>query len=377
MSESNKSRITFFIVILTVIAVIHLIILAIIIPNKKTETDLEDNTKYKVESKKFDKVGTKKTPVASKESNKSKSNTTKEKLAKLDNTSKKSYKYKVSSKSPNFGKKLDFSKARHGNLSAKEVPNCSSVRSGIIVDMDTRKVIWEKNSNSKVRIASMSKMMTLLLAFEHMEQKEDLSLNSIISIDKSVVANVPRDGVIWLDNGEKFPFKDIITAAAVKSANDAAYVISKVVANNEKDFVRKMNQRAAELALTSTRFVNSHGLPNRRGVDTLGSAKDMVLLGERLFEYPVLMDIIKLPGATIREGKKKTVYRNTNTLMKSKNISGIDGLKTGYTRAAGFCITFSVLRNGRRFIGCVTGLPSAKDRNTFCANLIEWAYRYY
>ena len=373
MNESNKPRITVFIVILVIIAVIHLIVLAIIIPNKKSPVieNNNDNSSNKVAKQSNNVKGN------NKSSSTLKKQVATNKSVNSNEVVPKTYKYKVASKNPNFGKKLDFSKARHGNLSAKEVPNCSSVRSGIIVDMNTRKVIWEKNSDSKVRIASMSKMMTLLLAFEEMEAKKDLSLKSVITIDKSVVKDVPRDGVLWLDAGEKFYFQDIITAAAVKSANDAAYVIAKVVSGNEKDFVRKMNRRAAQLALTSTRFANAHGLPNRKGVDTLGSAKDMVLLGERLFEYPVLMDIIKLPGATIREGNKKTVYRNTNTLMKNKKVSGIDGLKTGYTRAAGFCITFSVLRKGRRFIGCVTGLPNAKERNAFCANLIEWAYRYY
>ena len=372
MDESNKSKMTVFAVILLVIAIIHLIVLAIIIPNKNTQ-----NNDTVVEKQLNNKSKITKNSIVANNKKVAKEISTKEKSSTLKKTSKSSYKYKVLAKRPNFGKALDFSKARHGNLSAKEVPNCSSVRSGIIVDMDTRKVIWEKNSNAKVRIASMSKMMTLLLAFEHMEEKENLTLETIVNIDKSVVNNVPRDGVIWLAAGEKFPFKDIITAAAVKSANDAAYMIAKVVSGNEKDFVQKMNKRAAELALTSTRFANCHGLPNKRGVDTLGSAKDMVVLGERLFEYPVLMDIFKLPGATIREGKNKTVYRNTNTLMRVNKVQGMDGLKTGYTRAAGSCITFSVLRNGRRFIGCVTGFASAKDRNTFCANLIEWAYRYY
>ena len=99
----------------------------------------------------------------------------------------------------------------------------------------------------------------------------------------------------------------------------------------------------------------------------------MVLLGERLLEYPQIMTYFVTPSTTIREGNKKTVIRNTNKLIY-KTYSSAEGMKTGFTRKAGFCLTFSVVRNGRRLMGCVTGFPTSRERDRFCKNLIDWAF---
>ena len=123
--------------------------------------------------------------------------------------------------------------------------------------------------------------------------------------------------------------------------------------------------------MKSTVFHNPCGLTDKRRGNSKSSAADMVLLGERLLEYPFLLEMCSTKQASIRDGK--TVIATTNKLI-APHYPGVDGLKTGYIRAAGACLTFSVIRNGRRIVGCVTGFGHARDRDYFCRRLIDWAY---
>ncbi|MBQ4336144.1 MAG: D-alanyl-D-alanine carboxypeptidase, partial [Lentisphaeria bacterium] len=162
-----------------------------------------------------------------------------------------------------------------------------------------------------------------------------------------------------------------------KSANDAAYQIAEVAGNGSVDnFIAQMNRRAASLQMPGTRFMNPHGLPNRDGSHSVSSAMGMVILGERLLEYPDLMEWVGTQrtfiGRPMVKGGK-TELRNTNRLVVPR-YPGVDGMKTGYTRAAGFCLTFSAVRDGRRLMGCVTGFPTAKERDIFARRLLDWGF---
>lgn len=276
------------------------------------------------------------------------------------------------STNPLFGRKLDFSRAIHGNSIEKFVPGAKNAVTGIIVDMDTRKVLWEKNSSRRVQIASMTKMMTMLLTFEALDRDPALSLDTTVTIPQDVM-KVPRTGVLWLSPGERFTLRELLLGTAVKSANDAAEVCAITIAGSVDKFIRMMNQKSASLGL-SANFTTTHGLPDKNKKTSTGSAVDMVMLGERLLEYPELMKFLSVKQGHIREGSKKTIFVNTNGLI-NPHYPGVDGMKTGYTRAAGSCLTFSAMRDGRRIIGCVTGFKSSKDRNRFSRKLIDWAYR--
>ncbi|MBP5530845.1 MAG: D-alanyl-D-alanine carboxypeptidase, partial [Lentisphaeria bacterium] len=176
----------------------------------------------------------------------------------------------------------------------------------------------------------------------------------------------------WLDPGkEQFTVRELLLGVAVKSANDAATQLGERVGGSVENFVARMNKRAGELGMKSSVFYNPCGLTDKRRGNSKSSAADMVILGERLLEYPFLMEMCSTKQASIRDGK--TVFTTTNKLI-APHYPGVDGLKTGYIRAAGSCLTFSVLRGNRRIVGCVTGFTHAKDRDYFCRRLIDWAY---
>ena len=280
------------------------------------------------------------------------------------------YRYFVPSKNPLFGSPLDYSTAFRGNLPAKTVPGSAGARSGIIVDMDTRRVLWEKNSSRPVPIASMAKMMTMLLVMEQLEKRPQIALNTPVTVTQTA-RDVPRTGVLYLAPGEKFTVQELMIATAVKSANDAATLLAEYFGGNVTTFVAMMNRKAQLLKLRQTSFINPCGLPMNKQ-NSLGSAANMVLLGEQLLQYPVVMQWCNIKSSSIRNGK--TVFVNTNKLVNPR-YPGVDGMKTGYIRAAGSCLTFSALRNGRRIMGCVTGFKSSRDRDYFCRRLIDWAYK--
>ena len=276
------------------------------------------------------------------------------------------------SANPRFGAPLDYATAVHGDIPATVVPGGSKgARSGIIVDMDTRRVIWEKNSRKPVPIASMAKMMTMLLVMEEMEKRPAVDINTPITVTQTA-RNVPRTGVLFLAPGEKFTVQELMVATAVKSANDAATLLAEYFGGSVPAFIARMNQRAAELDLKSLQFFSPCGLADGQNRNAVGSAADMVLLGEQLFQYPLLIQWCNIKSASIRNGK--TVFVNTNHLVNPR-YPGVDGLKTGFLRAAGTCLTFSCLRDSRRIMGCVTGFKTARDRDFFCRRLLDWAYK--
>ena len=221
----------------------------------------------------------------------------------------------------------------------------------------------------------MAKLMTLLLFMEYIDANEELTLDTETIVPKGVM-NVPRTGVVYLAPGEKFKFSDIVKAASIKSANDAAEMLALTVAQDSKSFAALMNKRALELGMNSTNFINAHGLTekNKDGkyVFPTSTVLDMVILGEKLLAYPVLMEYFSTQQSSLRV-HKPLVYTNTNKLINPR-YPGVDGMKTGFTRAAGFCLVFSAKRNGKRIMGCVTGFKSRVDRDRFCRKLVDWAF---
>ena len=345
MKQQQSGRLKFFIGILVAIIFLHIIVLALIVNASGTETkskeDRQASTASPSPTEKSAKPAVKK-PV---------------------------WRYRKRSSDPRSGKPFNYSGARRniGHI----IPG-DTATTGILVDMNSRRVLWEKNSNRPVAIASMSKMMTLLLVMEHLEANPKLTLDSPIQISRTVLT-IPRSGVIWLDPRETFSYAELIRCAAIKSANDAALQLALTVSGDEKSFVSLMNRKAKQLNMSRTTFVNPHGLPSQER-HSLSTAYDMVLLAERLLEYPFLMQCSATTHSSIRTGDRKTVFKNSNTLIR-RNFPGMEGIKTGFTRKAGFCLAFSVKRNDRRLMGCVTGFNSSGERDRFCSNLIVWAYK--
>ncbi len=276
--------------------------------------------------------------------------------------------FHVASALPRFGAPFDFSGAIRGDL--KELPGARAARTGIMVDMNTRKVLWEKESDRSVPVASMVKMMTLLLACEELESNAKLTLDTPVPVTQA--AAKIGGSQIWLDTRETFPLSDLLMAVAIKSANDAAYQVGEFIGGGDMNaFIARMNRRAGELGMINTRFTSCHGLPIAGTPNSVSSAADMVRLGERLLEYPQLMTWAGTQVAYIRGDK--TMLSNHNKLVRPQ-YPGVDGLKTGFIDKSGFCVTVSALRDNRRILLCVTGFSSANERDVFARKLLDWGY---
>jgi len=273
-------------------------------------------------------------------------------------------------------KKLNYSKAVSGKISS--IMELSSVKSGILVDAGTGNVLWEKNAKKSVRIASMTKMMTILLVYDAIASGK-LKLDSNINVTRE--ASKVKVGGIWLDVRESFLLKDLLKAAFVKSANDAAFLIAQAAAGgNVKDFIKKMNGKARSLGLNHTTYYNPHGLPDKKhGKDNVSTCEELIYLAEVLIgKYPQVLKLSSTKIAYIprKVGKvKKTMLTNTNKLVRV-GCKGVDGLKTGYTKKAGFCITLTCHRGGKRLIAVLTGCPSSKVRDSIGRKLLDWGYRH-
>lgn len=256
-----------------------------------------------------------------------------------------------------------------GAVSHIGLPQEAGCATGILVDPGSRKVLWAKHAEKAVPIASMTKMMTLLLAEEAIAEGR-IARTTVIPV--SVEAYKIGGSQVWLDPKESFPLGELLKAVAIKSANDAAYLVGERLGEGDiAAFVRRMNTRARELGMTHTEFYDAHGLGDAQKRNNASSAHDMVLLGERLLAYPEAMRLAATRMDSFRDGK--TMLRNHNNLVFQR-VKGVDGLKTGYTSASGYCVTFSCERGGRRLLGCVTGFKSARDRDAFCKALLDWGY---
>ena len=252
-------------------------------------------------------------------------------------------------------------------------------RAGIIVDLETRKVLWHKNANKAVPIASMTKLMTVLVAYEMVQ---DASSGYTLDTPVKVTNAAYRIGgsQVYLDPKETFSLRELMMAASIKSANDAAYLIAEFMGKGDVNaFVKKMNAKAAELGMKHTKFRNPHGLPGRSAAeDNVSSPEDMVRLAEATLLHPQLMKWASTLKAPFRQPGTKgyMMMQNTNHLIpQGRDPSpGVDGLKTGYINRSGYCITISCKRGDRRVIAVVMGHPSGRERDRFVKALLDWGY---
>jgi len=276
------------------------------------------------------------------------------------------FKYRAPSKNERFGSGFDYSHAVRGNIAS--IPLTQRARSGILVDMDNHKVLWAKNEKESVPIASMTKMMTCLLLFEHMERDRNLTLETPLPV--TAAASRVGESSVYLQENEVFQIEDYLKAVIIKSANDAAYALGEYLGNGDVDnFIKLMNRRAAELNMPGADYHSPNGLPDSQKRESMGSAEGMALLAERIMEYPVYFKYSTAKGGKIRQ----TTYANTNKRLLE--VDGVDGLKTGYTNKAGSCVTASCVRNNRRLVLVLTGMSSTADRTNCAIQLLDWGYK--
>lgn len=248
-----------------------------------------------------------------------------------------------------------------------------SGKAAFLMDPYSGRVFIEKESDEALPVASVSKLMTLILILEALERGE-ISLDDIVTA--SPFAASKRGTRIWLEPGEQMSLGELLYAIAVGSANDAAVAVAEFISGSESGFVELMNQRAQELGLTNTKFVNSTGLPEQDGTHNLMSARDVATLSKHALEVPRLMDYVSIYEYTMRKDTTGIpVLWNANKLLR--RYYGVDGLKTGFTSEAGYCVTATAKRDNLRLIAVTLGHEKEEDRESAARALLDYGFRKY
>lgn len=242
-------------------------------------------------------------------------------------------------------------------LSAEEMPAPSAV----LMEASTGKVLFEKNAHEQRPCASITKVMTLLLVMEALDEGR-IHLEDMVSASEHASSMGGSD--IWLEPGETMSVDDLLKATVIVSANDAAVALAEYVSGSEEAFVQRMNERAAELGMTNTVFKNCNGLDEDGHVTT---AYDIALMSRALIQHEKIFDYTQVWMDELRGGKTQLV--NTNKLLKS--YSGITGLKTGTTGKAGSCMAATAERDGMSLVAVVLGCASTEDRFSSAASLLD------
>ncbi len=241
----------------------------------------------------------------------------------------------------------------------------SAPYAAMVMDCRTGEILHSRNADTKLHPASLTKMMTLYVVFDAVERGE-IGLDSVVTISGKAAAEQPSK--LGLKQGQRIKLRYLIRAAAVRSANDAATALAEAVSGSEAAFAQRMNWTARAMGMTKTNFKNAHGLTE---AGHLSTARDMTVLGRHLFyDHPDYYNIFKRRSthAGIRE------VRNTNRRFLDA-YRGADGIKTGYTRAAGFNLVASAYRRQIRIIATVFGGQSVAQRNARMAELLDLGFR--
>jgi len=231
----------------------------------------------------------------------------------------------------------------------------------LVMDARTGKVLLSENADTRLHPASLTKMMTLYIVFEAIK-KGELSLDQTIKISKKAASEEPSK--LGLKPGQRIKLRYLVRAASVKSANDAATALAEAVSGSEAAFARRMNRTAIALGMTRSTFKNAHGLTE---TGHLSTARDMTILGRHLFyDHPEYYNLFS--RRSTYAGVRDVANTNRKFLAAYK---GADGIKTGYTRAAGFNLVASAERGNERIIATMFGGRSTAQRNAKVSELLD------
>lgn len=240
-------------------------------------------------------------------------------------------------------------------------------KSVLLVEETTGKVLYERDADIKMPPASITKIMTLLLTMEAIENGK-FSLDTMASC--SAHAASMGGSQIWLKEGEQMSVDDIVKAVCIKSANDAAVVLAEMVGGSEEVFVSMMNERAKQLGMNNTTFKNASGLD---ADGHLSTARDIAIMSRELMRHPKIFEYTKIWMDTLRGGTTELV--NTNKLIRF--YKGATGLKTGTTDGAGSCVSATAERDGLSLIAVVMGFPNSNTRNAAAKKLLDFGFANY
>lgn len=247
-----------------------------------------------------------------------------------------------------------------------------NAKSALLMDVATGTVLYEKECHERLAPASVTKVMTMLLI---MEALDDGRIHLEDQVTASETAAAKGGSQIYLKAGETMPVSDMLKSIAVSSANDCACAMAELIAGSESAFVEQMNQRAAELGMADTHFVNCTGLDDSKEAENhRTSAYDIALMSRQLLKYhPDIKKYTTIWMDTVRGGTFG--LSNTNKLIRF--YSGATGLKTGFTSGAGYCLSATAKREGMELIAVVMGCESAQKRTADCKALLDYGFATY
>lgn len=251
-----------------------------------------------------------------------------------------------------------------------KVDLAENAKSAILIERDTGTVLFEKNSDERLSPASMTKIMTMLLI---MEALEDGKIQWNEKVRTSEYAASMGGSQVFLEEGEEMTVDELLRAISISSANDASVAMAERIAGSEKQFVKMMNQKAKELGLKDTKFQNATGLPAK---NHYSSARDMAILAKELLKHEKITNYTSQYESYLREGTDKKFWLvNTNRLVKF--YPGVDGLKTGFTKEAKYCLTATAKKGDMRVIAVIFGAPTSKERNKLITEMFDYAFSQY
>lgn len=256
------------------------------------------------------------------------------------------------------------------NVKAEEISLAPSAKSVILMEASTGNVIYERNADEKLAPASMTKIMSMLLIMESIE-------NNIISWDQMITVSENASSMggsqILLETGEQMKVEDLFKGIAIASGNDAVVALAEAIGGSEDNFVRMMNKKAKELGLKNTNFKNPHGLDE---ANHYSSARDMAIMARELVKHEKVLQYSSIYETYLRENLDTKVWLvNTNKLVRFKE--GVDGLKTGYTKTAGYCLTATAKKNNMRLISVVMDEPTSTIRNSETSEVLDYGFAQY
>lgn len=245
----------------------------------------------------------------------------------------------------------------------------TQAKSLILVEDSTGKVLYELNADESLPPASVTKIKTLLLVFEAIEEGK-LRFEDPITVSEQ--AAKMGGSQVYLEQGEQMTVDELLKCVVIASANDAAAALAEAVSGSLESFVSDMNRRAAELGMSHSHFENTNGLDDTTTTH-LTSARDIAIMSKELLKHEKIFDYTTIWMDTVRNGAFGLT--NTNRLIRFYN--GANGLKTGSTSKAGFCISATAKRDGMQLIAVVMGSPTRDERNATAAKLLDYGFARY
>ena len=256
-------------------------------------------------------------------------------------------------------------------VSVRAADLAETAPSAILIEQSTGTVLFEKNGHEKLAPASVTKVMTLLLVMEALDEGR-IGWDDMVTASEAAAAK--GGSQIYLEVGEQLPLREMLKAVVVSSANDCACALAEHVAGSEEAFVARMNERAAELGMEDTHFVNCTGLDDGEAAkEHRTSAYDIALMSRELLKHGEIREYTTIWMDSVRNGQFG--LSNTNKLVRF--YQGTTGLKTGFTSGAGYCLSASAQRDGIEFIAVVMACTTSDERFTAAKSLLDYGFANY